>query len=557
MKKLFAIMSAVLALAACSKGELAEIEEQKQDNAVSNPVTFNITVDDMGTKALKTEWADGDVIYIKFKGIDTKFMTITYDGSTWTPQAYTLVATPAETTFAVSDFSGIADADRKLGAVHFPIAVDIYLRNLLGKQFVYFNKSGSSEYAFTYSLSQSQADYEFDGTNVNIKLSLKKPDNVVLFHIPGIQANASDYTLKIAGEGTMTNSYTTRIQYDGTVKLVESGDNNPVNGIADENGAIFEVVLKSGFDTEKELTFTVVGPNNEYTKTLKTTLTAGKQYSLPELTSKKWKKKYNPVTINSSGDKVSFAPGNLQYQATTNTWRFAPNQWDAIGNDNQNVAEDYSGWIDLFAWGTSGYNHGALYYQPWSHHSSTTYSNGYYAYGDKDKSLSDGDGTADWGYNAISNYGNVENDGWHTLSMTEWMYIFNNRSDGWRYTMAEINTDGTAVKGLIVFPDGFDGTAPTGVTYSARNARTDWMTKCTTSGWKALEDAGCAFLPITGYRVGTVVSKADSGGSYWANGVSGIDNAYELVFDEEYGVRSNTYYRFAGCAVRLVKDYKE
>ena len=44
MKKLFAIMSAVLALAACSKGELAEIEEQKQDNAASNPVTFNITV---------------------------------------------------------------------------------------------------------------------------------------------------------------------------------------------------------------------------------------------------------------------------------------------------------------------------------------------------------------------------------------------------------------------------------------------------------------------------------------------------------------------------------
>ena len=55
MKKLFAIMSAVLALAACSKGELAEIEEQKQDNAASNPVTFNITVDDMGTKALKTD----------------------------------------------------------------------------------------------------------------------------------------------------------------------------------------------------------------------------------------------------------------------------------------------------------------------------------------------------------------------------------------------------------------------------------------------------------------------------------------------------------------------
>ena len=43
MKKLFAIMSAVLALAARFKGELTEVEERKQDNAVSNPVTFNNT----------------------------------------------------------------------------------------------------------------------------------------------------------------------------------------------------------------------------------------------------------------------------------------------------------------------------------------------------------------------------------------------------------------------------------------------------------------------------------------------------------------------------------
>jgi hypothetical protein len=554
MKKLFAIMSAVLALAACSKGELAEIEEQKQDNAASNPVTFNITVDDMGTKALKTEWADGDVIYIKFNGIDTKFMTITYNGSTWVAQAYDNASTPQTTTFEVSDFSGISDDDKKLGAIHYPVAVNA---SLDGEGNLNFSKNAKNP--SVYCLSQKAVTYMFDGTNVNITLSLEKPQNMVLFHINGIGANASDYTLQVTNSASSTctkapgsNRITSATYIETVGSSLALGD--PIPGFADTDGVIFSVwINKSHLGSDKNWTFKVIGPNNEYSKTITTTLTAGKQYSLPELTSKKWKKKYNPVTINSSGDKVSFAPGNLQYQATTNTWRFAPNQWDAIGNDNQNVAEDYSGWIDMFAWGTSGYNHGATCYQPWNHSSSKP--GDYYAYGVKGNSLSDGDGRADWGYNAISNFGNVENDGWRTLSMTEWLYICNTRSDDWRYTMAEINTDGTAIKGVILFPDGFDGTAPTGVTFGKKNTNTNWTTKCTTSGWKALETAGCAFLPVTGYRVGTSVSYAESRGFYWASNTSDND-AYQFKFSTDYGVTSGLYYRYAGLAVRLVKDYK-
>lgn len=85
-------------------------------------------------------------------------------------------------------------------------------------------------------------------------------------------------------------------------------------------------------------------------------------------------------TINENGDQVYFSKGNLQYQASTSTWRFAENQWDYVGtqnppwgdaggtvsgSDNANISETYSGWIDLFVWGTSGYNHGAVCYQPW------------------------------------------------------------------------------------------------------------------------------------------------------------------------------------------------
>lgn len=84
---------------------------------------------------------------------------------------------------------------------------------------------------------------------------------------------------------------------------------------------------------------------------------------------------------------------------------------------------------------------------------------------------------------------------------------------------------------------------------------TNWATKCTTSGWKALETAGCAFLPVTGYRVGTSVSYAESRGFYWASNTSDND-AYQFKFSTDYGVTSGLYYRYAGLAVRLVKDYK-
>ena len=43
-------------------------------------------------------------------------------------------------------------------------------------------------------------------------------------------------------------------------------------------------------------------------------------------------------TINPSGNKVFFSQGNLQYQASTNTWRFAENQYDYIGSDNSNIS---------------------------------------------------------------------------------------------------------------------------------------------------------------------------------------------------------------------------
>ena len=56
-------------------------------------------------------------------------------------------------------------------------------------------------------------------------------------------------------------------------------------------------------------------------------------------------------SVDGNGSKVVFSSGNLQYQASTDTWRFAPNQYDVLGSKNKSRSATYAEWIDLFYWG--------------------------------------------------------------------------------------------------------------------------------------------------------------------------------------------------------------
>ena len=251
----------------------------------------------------------------------------------------------------------------------------------------------------------------------------------------------------------------------------------------------------------------------------------------------------------SENNQVNFSQGNLQYQASTNTWRFAEHQWDYMGGDNANISETNSGWIDLFGWGTSGYNHGAGCYQPWS--TSETYSD-YYAYGDETYNLYDQTGQADWGYNAISNGGNITNI-WRTLTREEWSYVFHTRNtpSGIRYAMAQVNN----VNGIILLPDDWSSSY-----YSLNNTNngasfatnvissSDWM--------NSLQAHGAVFLPAAGLRHGTSnINSVGSFGYYWS--ASRQDSRYAILMEfwegESWPVHSNAYYRSNGQSVRLVR----
>ncbi len=279
-------------------------------------------------------------------------------------------------------------------------------------------------------------------------------------------------------------------------------------------------------------------------------------------------------TVNSNGDQVYFSQGNLQYQASTNTWRFAENQWDFVGSqnpflgsaggtvydsDNSNISPTYFGWIDLFSWGTSGYHDENdpynVNYQPWSISTSIFNSSyNYYGYGPStnmtDLDLTGTSANYDWGvYNPISNGGNQANR-WRTLTMEEWIYVFNTRftTSGIRYAKANVNN----VNGVVLLPDDWDNS-----TFSLSCANSSGNSfdsnTITAAQWIILEGTGAVFLPAAGYRHETSVFYAGSHGDYWSTSHSNNDSACHLCFDNS-NLGINISCRYDSQGVRLVQD---
>ena len=241
--------------------------------------------------------------------------------------------------------------------------------------------------------------------------------------------------------------------------------------------------------------------------------------------------------------QVYFSQGNLQYQASTNTWRFAENQWDYVGDDNVNVSATYDGWIDLFGWGMSGYDHGADCYQPWC------WVGNYYAYGDPSYNLNDQTGQADWGYNPIINGGNQEAQ-WRTLTQQEWEYVFNDRNttSGMRYALAKV----AGINGLILLPDDWDASffelsnVNMGGAFS-NNVISELQ-------WQSLEQNGAVFFPTAGLRMNDPpeVVYLEVCGYYWSAIAGSSVTAWYLGFSNN--IHTDAYVRALGHSVRLVQD---
>ena len=247
--------------------------------------------------------------------------------------------------------------------------------------------------------------------------------------------------------------------------------------------------------------------------------------------------------------KVFFSRGNLQYNAHTKTWQFAPHQYDVIGYGNENISETYNGWIDLFGWATSGYHNPSdpnnVNYHPWSSSQELLGYGPYSASGELTGNLAN----YDWGINnPISNGGSQPNL-WRTLSKEEWNHLFNERTDASsKYGSATV----VGVSGVVILPD--DWTLPLGLTFNSGMAGWNHNSYDATQ-WAAMDAAGAVFLPAAGKRYGPEVSELVNIGHYWSVTFNNLSTAYELTYNQN-SLQLDTHNRCDGLSVRLVCPYR-
>jgi len=272
----------------------------------------------------------------------------------------------------------------------------------------------------------------------------------------------------------------------------------------------------------------------------------------------------------SATKKIVFSPGNLQYQASTSTWRFAEHQYDFVGNksvgnvyvgatksnNEETNKATYSGWRDLFGWSCTNAKYGIKITS-----TSSNYSGDF----------------VDWGGLTIKNGATTDAaNTWFTLTKAEWTYILSTReeaSDKWFY--GSIQAGATEIYGLFLIPDTY--TWPTGVKKLADFGYSK-VAHYTSTEWNKLEAAGAVFLPETGYfsvkpsydyySPGDVLTVNDVSlsyhpGTYWVSdkypyGYSGVSGYYLYFLVQSYygSLPSTNSYRSgnSGLAVRLVKE---
>ncbi len=269
------------------------------------------------------------------------------------------------------------------------------------------------------------------------------------------------------------------------------------------------------------------------------------------------------------GKQVYFSQGNLQFNVAQGThqcadgttkpgtWRFAENQYDIIGEDNLMAAATYNGWIDLFGWGTSGWNNGNLYYQPYNHEYNAAQAAIAYGYGPTDGTNYDyslvGDyAYSDWGiYNAISNGGNQPNQ-WRALTSEEWNYLLFKRNHAISLqsrVRLQFSTD-SIMYGLIIFPDSvsIDGIMFLG------NASTFDFNVVSYSDWEICAENGAIFLPCSGTVSSAGLNMLGTLGEYWSSSCDSYQHYAQFFRISSNQSQLISLGRSTGSSVRLVKD---
>lgn len=268
MKKSIAILSIVIAFMACGKDNL--VLEVPSSDVENNEIKVNLTItraDDFGsTKAtVKSAFANNDVVYIFFKGIEApKYLEMKYNSGTdsW--------SSTFKNSLVSSDISSAAD--KKMTAIYLPYGNTATVA-ASGTDFVF------SDLTYTgYFLTAEQVNYTYVGGVLSGTLNMIAPtlsnasDKLIHFDASGFTSGhnyklSQDYVkplsfVNVSAEGIITNNEGTIGDY---ITGYEDGSMLSFSGILDASAVGNAVDYQFTID---DVTTSILYTRDAGTKTL-------------------------------------------------------------------------------------------------------------------------------------------------------------------------------------------------------------------------------------------------------------------------------------------------
>ena len=275
MKKFYLIIgAALLCLAGCDKAvtttPIATPQQLKLNFTINNGMA-------PATKSVKTDWADGDKVYVFFgKPADhptPAYLMLTRSGSSWT-----------ETWTEGLEAEIAATSSGTLTAFFSPMDIDAVSYDSSKERYYFSGKN------FCFALSCTNTAYTVSDGVLSATLDMKLSDqSLVQFFLPGEASNAANLTL--------SSEYILKYRISGIINVGQivshyDGYGDPIPGFAFDGGVIFSgslSVTESG--KEKSYTLTIVdnkGTDDEsddvtYTLTKTATISQKDAILLPAL----------------------------------------------------------------------------------------------------------------------------------------------------------------------------------------------------------------------------------------------------------------------------------
>lgn len=305
MKKALIILATIaFVLVSCNREILDNTLDENP--ASQTNIVFNLTAnhpDGTATKAVKTGWENGDVIYVFFNNIAApKYLKMSYDGSKW---SYT------QMNGAMGESLGLVDgATGTMRAVYLPFGNTLTVR-ASGTAFTF------NETTYSYYLTAT-LDYTVTDGKVSGEFDMAIPDGYIQFFLD--DASADPATAIELREPHLTPQGIASIAADGTITHTDVAHGAPLKGYVydkavketgESKGYLFSgVLVADARNASTDYYFTVVsgGWKGDYyakaftDKTWYRSESAGRALKMPALSNWTSITDYKPIDLGMNSD---------------------------------------------------------------------------------------------------------------------------------------------------------------------------------------------------------------------------------------------------------------